>query len=135
MSPACGGSSSARVRALTALLLAAAAAGLSTRFYGGPGSPMIRGSLGGFPYAFFWCVLGFLILPGSRCGAVSLAVLAAVCAIEFSQLWHPTLLDAARGTLAGGLLLGSVFSVADFPWYFAGCGAAWLAGRAVRYSG
>ncbi|MEI6632981.1 MAG: DUF2809 domain-containing protein [Chlamydiota bacterium] len=131
MRPARGGSS-ARILALGAILVLTASAGLSTRLYGGPGSWLVRGSVGGFFYVLFWCFLGYLLFPGARPGAVALTVLAATCAIEFSQLRHPPFLEAARGTLTGGLLLGSVFSWADFPWYFAGCGAAWLAGRTLQ---
>jgi len=131
MKPA-GDGSSARILLLGALLFLTASAWISTRLYGWPGSWLVRGSVGGFFYVLFWCFLGYLLFPGARPGAIALAVLAATCAIEFAQIWHPPFLEAARGTLAGGLLLGSVFSGVDFPWYFAGCGDAWLVGRALQ---
>lgn len=125
-----------RRRSLLALLLiAAAAAGAVTRIYAGPGAEDVRGSLGGFFYVLFWCLLALLLVPRARPGHVALAVLSATCLVEFSQLFRAPLLDAVRGTVAGGLLLGGTFSGADFPFYFAGCAAAWIAGRRFRHTG
>ena len=120
---------------LCALLTLTAAAGLFARLYGGPGAWLVRGSLGGFFYVLFWCVCGFLLFPRARPGAIALAVLAGTCLIEFAQLWRPPFLEAVGRTAAGELLLGSVFSWADFPWYLAGGLAARLLGRALPPGG
>lgn len=121
----CSGSGGGR-RALAALLVLTAAAGWCTTVYSGPGAETVRGSLGGLFYVLFWCFLGFLLFPRARPGAVAFTVLAATCALEFAQLWHPRFLEAARGTRIGAILLGTCFDWADFPWYFAGCAAAYL---------
>jgi len=121
-----------RRQGLLCLLLAVtAAAGLLARRYGGTGAWLIRGSIGGFFYVLFWCLLAFLLCPRLRPGALVLAVVGATCLIEFAQLWRPPFLEAVRRTAAGELLVGSVFGWADLPWYFAGGLAARLAERAL----
>jgi hypothetical protein len=53
-------------------------------------------------------------------------VLAATCVLEFLQLWHPPLPEAARGSFLGAAILGTTFDWTDFPYYFAGSGIGWF---------
>src|SRR5262245_26813383 len=79
--------------------------------------------------------LGFL-LPTRR--TLSVAVLAAAlsCAVEFSQLYHPPWMDAARRTRFGQLVLGDTFGLGDIVAYFVGIGfgasVEWAALRTSR---
>jgi hypothetical protein len=67
-----------------------------------------------------------LLLPGLRTGPAAGLAAAFAGAIEVSQVYHAPWLDAARGTLPGGLVLGT--PAATFAW---GDVAAYLVGIAV----
>jgi len=110
---------SVRLRVLLVLLVLVPA-GLATKIYGGPGLPWVRGHLGGLLYVVFWILVLVAIRPSLPLARVGLAVFAVTCGIEVLQLWHPPLLEAARGTALGRTLLGNTFSAWDFPHYAAG---------------
>lgn len=59
------------------------------------------------------------------------ATLGVAWAVEFSQLWHATWLDAIRATKPGRLALGSGFDAWDLPAYAIGVSAAYGVDRAV----
>lgn len=98
--------------------------GIATKLYAGPGSTWIGGHLGGSVYVTFWCVLVLAIWPHLSAVRVAVAVLVCTTGIEFLQLWHPPILEAARGTLLGQALLGSSYSWVDIPYYALGAAAA-----------
>jgi len=87
-------------------------------------------------YVLFWSLLAFAIAPRARRWRLALAILIATCAIELLQLWQPPLLESIRGTRPGRLVLGTTFSLRDFPGYFLGALAAGvLGGRLGRAAG
>lgn len=104
--------------------------GLYLKFvYRGPFADWAKNSSGGALYVVAWCLAGALAFPRSAPAKVAAVALAGTCAVEFSQLWHPAFLERARGTLFGVAVLGSYFDWSDFPYYFAGAAAGWLAVR------
>lgn len=61
-----------------------------------------------------------VLVPDARLPSRS-AISFAICAtIEFSQLWHAPLLEAARATHIGRLVLGSGFDARDLAAYAVG---------------
>ena len=48
------------------------------------------------------------------------AVLLVTCVLEVLQLWQPPALAALRGSFLGHALIGSSFSLWDFPHYAVG---------------
>ena len=94
--------------------------GFLTKFYSGPGAKWVADNGGGFLYVVFWIAVVLALLPQLSGAAVAAGVLAATCALEFAQLWHPPFLEAIRATFLGHALLGSTFAASDFPYYFAG---------------
>lgn len=72
-------------------------------------------------------------LAPHRPAAARAAVAYACCvAVETSQLLHTPLLDAARATLPGRLVLGTGFDPRDLGAYALGVLAAWALERRVR---
>lgn len=111
--------------------------GVATKLYSGPGAVWVRGNAGGAVYVAFWCLLVLSIWPRLSTVRVAGAAFGFTALVEFLQLWHPPLLEAARATLFGQALLGSYFSWADFPYYLAGAAGAvalarWAKGTASR---
>jgi len=126
---------SAYRRRLAALTLLLVPLGIATKFYAGPASAWVAAYAGGFLYVVFWTLLVLALRPTLSARWVAGCVLVATCALEFLQLWHPPLLEAARRPFLGQALLGTSFTWADFPYYAAGALAAvwisrWLRGRA-----
>ena len=81
---------------------------------------------GGVLYVQGWIILVLALVPRLTPLPLSLAVLAGTCAVEVAQLWHPPLLEMARATLPGRILLGTTFAWRDFPAYGVGALAGWL---------
>lgn len=117
-----------RYLALAAVLVVL---GVATKMYSGPGAGWIGGNLGGAVYVMFWTYLASAVWPELSVGHAAVVVLVCTSALEFLQLWHPPVLEAARRTLAGQAVLGSHFSWIDFPYYIAGALAAGGLGRYV----
>ena len=82
--------------------------------------------LGGAVYVTFFCFAVLALRPGESRVRVVLLVTLATCGIEVLQLSKAGWLESARATRPGGMLLGSSFSWADFPFYALGGVAAWL---------
>jgi hypothetical protein len=99
--------------------------GFATKLWTGPGAEWTRGALGGVFYEVFWCLVLQFLLPRVRPAAIASGVLAATCALEFLQLWHPPLLETLRGNCIGRTILGDTFAASDFPYYFAGSALGW----------
>ncbi len=100
--------------------------GFYSKFYRGPAAEWVNDSLGGVFYEWFWCLLLLLIWPFMRPALIASIVLIGTCALEFLQLWHPPLLQVLRSTFIGRTLLGTTFFWSDIPYYFIGCGTAWI---------
>jgi len=92
----------------------------------------VNNSLGGALYEIFWSVAAAMAVPRWPAGRIAVCVLAATCALEFLQLWHPPFLEWARSFFVGRTILGSSFDWADFPYYFVGSAAGYWWVRALR---
>lgn len=104
--------------------------GVATKLYAGPAEFWVRTHAGGIVYVMFWCWALLAVRPNWPARTVAAFVLAATCALEFLQLWHPAPLEAVRSTAPGHALLGSTFAWSDFPHYLLGTVlAAWAARR------
>ena len=75
---------------------------------------------GAVVYQVFWVLVAGWCWPRAPVWRIGVAVFAANCLLEFSQLWHPPWLQAVRRTLPGRMLLGTTFDPSDFPYYAAG---------------
>ncbi len=79
--------------------------------------------------------IGFL-WPGAKTRSVALLALGISVAVELSQLYHASWIDAIRGTAIGGLALGYQFVGSDLVCYTAGVGLGalgeWLTRRGPR---
>lgn len=78
-----------------------------------------------------WAALVYWLLatfrPGKRVVVLALTAIGISFAVEFSQLFHPHWLDAARATRLGALVMGRGFLWSDLACYVAGVtGAALL---------
>ncbi|MEO8595953.1 MAG: DUF2809 domain-containing protein [Candidatus Solibacter sp.] len=113
---------------LVSLAVLAPLALYGKRYYHGPAEEWVHNSAGGVAYVVFWCLVAALCRPRWKPALIAAGVLAATCALEFLQLWHPPLLEWVRSFFLGRTVLGSSFDWSDFPYYFAGGvgGWAWL---------
>ncbi len=100
--------------------------GFATKFYKGPGAHWANDSLAGLWYEVFWCLAWFLVRPRWAAARIATGVLAATCALEFLQLWHPRWLEFLRNYFIGAAVLGTSFDWSDFVYYFAGSALGWL---------
>jgi hypothetical protein len=115
-----------RVRAVAfASMALCVPVGLATKRYPIEGAEWVQGSVGGALYVTFFCLAALVVWPRARAWVIAAAALGATCGVEVLQLWHPGWLEAIRATRPGGLLLGSTFVWADFPWYFIGAALGW----------
>lgn len=96
--------------------------------------PMFAKYLGSLLWgAMVYCVAAWL-RPGWRPVQVAFAASCVAVAVEVSQLWHPSWLDAFRATRLGVLLLGRFFAWADIVAYLVGISATAVADRFVTCS-
>ncbi len=102
--------------------------GFATKFYAGPAAFWVNHRLGGVLYVAFWIGVVKLVRPAWPTSRVAWGVLAATCALEFSQLSDAWVLEAARRNFLGRTLVGTTFGWWDFPYYALG---AWIGRRAV----
>jgi len=107
-------------RRLLAALAILVPLGFATKLYRGAGADLVGGYLGGVFYVVFWIFAVLVARPQWNPVRVAAAVLAATCALELLQLWHPPPLEALRATPLGAVLLGETFAWGDFPCYVAG---------------
>ncbi|MBD2360621.1 DUF2809 domain-containing protein [Anabaena minutissima FACHB-250] len=83
--------------------------------------------VGGIFYEIFWCLFAFLFIPSrSSVWRIPLWVFVITCLLEFMQLWHPPFLIWVRSFWWGKMLIGTVFTWADFPYYLIGSGLGWV---------
>ncbi|NOX48375.1 MAG: DUF2809 domain-containing protein [Chlorobi bacterium] len=94
--------------------------GFYTKVYPGPAHTWVNNSLGGFFYVVFWMLLVFFLFPKTKPLNIAIWVFLLTCAIEFLQLWHPSLLESIRGNFIGRTILGNSFNIGDFPYFLMG---------------
>lgn len=94
--------------------------GLLTKVYSGIGSEFITNYIGGVIYVVFFIVLAALVFPNGNPLKISLFVLGITCLIEVSQLIQNDILKNLRMHFLIRSLIGSVFNVFDFVFYFVG---------------
>lgn len=115
-------------------LLIVVAMGFFFKYYTGPAHPWFNNYGAAVFYEIFWCLFAFLFFRSrTAVWQIPLWVFIITCILEFLQLWHPPLLEQARGTLMGKWLLGSTFSWLDFPHYVLGCVLGWLRLRQLKF--
>ncbi len=102
------------------LLIVLGPLGLFTKVYSGCGSEFVTNYLGGILYVMFLSVLASLAFPQVSPIKISLIVLSVTCLLEFSQLFNNELLDDLRTHFIFRTLIGSIFNIVDFVFYFAG---------------
>lgn len=118
-------------RILLLLLFALVPIGLASKGYRGLLSTWVNDFSGDILYEAFWIILihYLAISCGWRrlsLGQIAIAVFVLTCGLEVLQLWQPPVLQAIRATFLGRTLLGTTFSLWDFPHYGLGCGLTWL---------
>ena len=106
--------------------------GFYTKFYQGPASVWVNGSLGGVFYEIFWSLLAYLLWPKWRPVAISCWVCGVTCFLEFTQAWHPPFLEEWRSHFLIRTVIGSTFDWYDFLYYFIGSFLAWMSLRAIE---
>jgi hypothetical protein len=78
-------------------------------------------------YVVFFMLLAFLVFPRrSAATPIAIAVVLATCFVEVLQLWHPEWLEDLRSSVLGATLLGTSFSLWDFPAYIVGGIVGWF---------
>jgi hypothetical protein len=100
-------------------------AGIYTKLYEGAFAIWVNNSLCGAFYEIFWCMVFLFLFPEGKVTIISMWVLIVTCVLEFTQLWHPPILEVIRSTFVGRTIIGSTFDWSDFPYYFIGCCIAW----------
>jgi len=107
-------------------LLILTPAGFLCKIYTGPLYTWVQDYLGGVLYEIFWCLFIFFFIP--RPAAITKivgGVFLVTCILEISQLWKTALLETIRSYFIGRTLIGTTFSLWDFPHYLIGCVIAW----------
>lgn len=94
--------------------------GFFTKLYSGNGETWINNHLGGTFYVIFWCLIIFLIFPGTKPLIITGWVLVVTVLLEFFQLVHPKFLEFFRGSFIGKTILGTSFNWIDLIFYFIG---------------
>ena len=98
--------------------------------YDGPGAAWAKDYGAAILYEVFWILLVRLIWRRTSAIRAAVWVLAATCALETLQLWHPAWLERLRSSFLGAALLGTSFDWLDFPHYVLGCLAGYGIARA-----
>ncbi|MEC4986073.1 MAG: DUF2809 domain-containing protein [Oscillatoria sp. PMC 1068.18] len=101
--------------------------GIYSKFYHGIGAWWINDYAGDILYEIFWCLFAFFLIPKRKVTlSIAVWVFGVTCALEILQLWKTPILDSARATFLGKMLLGTTFVWWDFPHYLIGCFLGWL---------
>jgi hypothetical protein len=90
-----------------------------------PMSELWRNLMGNIAYETFWIGLFLAIAPRLKPRSVAIAVCLTTCGLEFLQLNHHPILEAARATLPGRLILGNGFTWIDLLEYFPASAIGW----------
>ena len=106
--------------------------GLASRRYGS----YLPGFVAEYAGDTLWALMLFLgisvVAPGARAvqrGAIAIAL---AYAVECSQLYHASWIDAVRGTRLGGLVLGFGFLWSDFVCYTVGISIGFVLDGVLR---
>jgi hypothetical protein len=94
--------------------------GILTKVYSGIGSEFANNYLGGVIYVVFFIMLTSLISPNAHPLKISLFVVGITCLIEVSQLIQSDIFKNLRTHFLIRSLIGNVFNVFDFIFYFVG---------------
>jgi hypothetical protein len=108
--------------------------GLLTKVYSGIGSEFVINYFGGVIYVLFFIVLASLIFPQAGPLKVSFIIFFITSLIELSQLVQNDFLNSLRTNFLIRSLIGSVFNLSDFVFYFVGAliGYGILMGLKIR---
>jgi hypothetical protein len=112
--------------AMLAQALLFAPLGFVVRFLLPTSAEMWRNLFGNIAYETFWIGLALAIAPRLKPRSVAIAVCLITCGLEFLQLNHHPILEAARATLPGRLILGNGFTWVDLLQYFPASAIGWL---------
>jgi hypothetical protein len=138
MGPTTTPSSHRRLAILLGACALAAAVGVASKLYAGPGRALVVGQFEDFFGTLFLILVPRLLLPRIALSRIVFAILAIVVAIELSQLVEGGWIARARTTWIGAHVLGTDFEWADLLAYALGAAAAiavdCLAGPASRDS-
>ncbi|NOZ60046.1 MAG: DUF2809 domain-containing protein [Calditrichaeota bacterium] len=99
--------------------------GFASKFYSGAAANWVNNSLGGFFYVIFWCLFFHLAVAGAKPLLIAAWVLGVTSLLEFTQLWHPPMLEWMRSFFLGRALIGTSFVWSDFFYYFLGAIVGW----------
>ena len=95
--------------------------GFVTKFYNGIYANWINNSISGVFYEIFWCLIIFLIFTKLSPFKVATIVFLVTSVLEFTQLWKAPFLETVRKNFIGRTLIGTSFTLTDFPYYLIGC--------------
>jgi hypothetical protein len=94
--------------------------GFLTKFYKGIGSEFVINYAGGILYVIFFILIASLVFPRTKPLKISIIMFCIVCLLEFTQKISNDFLINLRGHFIFRTLIGSVFNIADFAFYFIG---------------
>jgi hypothetical protein len=107
---------------LWAQLLWLVPAGFATKLYKGPAESFLNDSFAAVFYELFWIFLIYGLFCSRRAVVgVPVGVLLATCALEMLQRVHTPFLEEVRSDFLGRALLGTTFTLWDFPVYVLSC--------------
>ncbi|MGL5804854.1 MAG: DUF2809 domain-containing protein [Xenococcaceae cyanobacterium] len=104
--------------------------GISTKFYTGIAEEWVKDYCGDILYEICWCLFIFSLIPKHKQKQaivwIPVWVFLVTCGLEFLQLWQTPILQIARSSFIGKLILGTTFVWWDFPYYLLGSWLGWL---------
>lgn len=124
MRPTTSPASHRRLAILLGACAIAAAIGVASKLYAGPGRALVVGQFEDFFGTLFLILFPRLLLPRIPLARIVVAVLAIVVAIELSQLLEGGWIAHVRTTWLGAHVLGTDFEWADLLAYGLGAAAA-----------
>ncbi|MFC1576993.1 DUF2809 domain-containing protein [Candidatus Omnitrophota bacterium] len=109
------------------LLLVITPLGFLCKLYSGPLDRWFNDYCAGILYEIFWILVIFLIFPKKNLvNKIPILVFIITGILEALQLWHPSGLERLRQTFLGKALVGTTFTLWDFPHYAVGCIIGWI---------
>ena len=102
--------------------------GLAAKNYTGPGHWWVNDwGPASVAYVVFFMLVVFFIFPRpSAATRIAVIVFLVTCLLEVLQLWQPAWLQTFRSSTPGAALLGTTFSLWDFPAYAVGAILGWF---------
>jgi Protein of unknown function (DUF2809) len=111
--------------AMLAQALLFAPLGFVLRFLLPPSVEGLRNLMGNIAYETFWIGWFLAIAPRFKPRSVAIAVCLTTMGLEFLQLNHHPILESARATLPGRLILGNGFTWIDLLQYVPASAIGW----------